>query len=175
RLKYHDGCCGAPPFDATTAYTPSCSTRMSAFLRSLPLRAPTEVSTMMGLPRNSFASAPPEASKVSACVRAHSEVLGAYSPVNGILLLPVSRLAALTPASHIENAGVPTVVSRTSGPLAPDTPEFSCIFDMTSTEAEAEAVTRRDDPVTTTRDARARFPRDRRRCAEPRRRRPPRP
>src|SRR5690606_9070700 len=173
RLKYHDGCCGAPPFDATTAYTPSCSTRMSAFLRSLPLQAPTEVSTMMGLPRNSFASAPAEASKVSACVRAHSEVLGAYSPVNGILLLPVSHPAAVMPASHVENAGVPTVMSRASGPLAPDTPEFSCIFDMTSAE-EVEA-TRRDDPVTTTRDARARFPRDRPRCAEPRRRRPPRP
>src|SRR5690606_7785294 len=82
----------------------------------------------------------------------------------------VSSCRPDTRIPYAENAGVPTVMSRTSGPLAPDTPEFSCIFDMTSTEAEAEAVAGRDVPVTTTRGARARFPRDRRRCAEPRRR-----
>ena len=36
RLAYQLGCSGAPPFEATSAYEPSCSTRISAILRTLP-------------------------------------------------------------------------------------------------------------------------------------------
>src|SRR5919202_3379938 len=56
---------------------------MSGVLRSLPDFAPTEVSRMIGTPRRVLASAPFDASKVSACLRAQSSVLGAYSPVSG--------------------------------------------------------------------------------------------
>ena len=57
---------------------------MSAVLRSPLLLAPTVVSTMMGTPRIVLASVPPEASNRSACSRAHSDVDGMYSPLNGI-------------------------------------------------------------------------------------------
>ena len=39
---------GAPPFDATAAYLPSFSTRMTGFLRSLPDFAPRDVITTIG-------------------------------------------------------------------------------------------------------------------------------
>jgi hypothetical protein len=58
----HLGSSGAPPFDATTAYRPSCSTRISAVLRRAPLFAPTVVSTMIGTPRSVFAFSPFDAS-----------------------------------------------------------------------------------------------------------------
>src|SRR4051812_29562621 len=57
---------------------------MSGVLRSLPLRAPTEVRTMIGTPRIVLASRPSDCSYCSACVRACSDVLGAYSPVRGM-------------------------------------------------------------------------------------------
>src|SRR5690606_41705666 len=38
------------------------------------------------------------------------------------------RLASL----HVENAGVPAAVPRASGPPLGDTPELSCIFDITA-------------------------------------------
>ncbi len=41
---------GAPPSEATIAYWPSCSTRISGVLRSLPVFAPTVVSRMTGFP-----------------------------------------------------------------------------------------------------------------------------
>ena len=43
-------CFGAPPKEATIAYCPLCSTRISGVLRSLPVSAPTVVSRMIGLP-----------------------------------------------------------------------------------------------------------------------------
>ena len=57
-----EGMLGAPPSEPMTAYSPSCSTRISGVLRSLPLLAPTEVSTTTGRPRMSPALAPPVAS-----------------------------------------------------------------------------------------------------------------
>jgi hypothetical protein len=42
---------GAPPIEATAAYSPSCSTRIRAFLRSFPDVAPIDVTTMIGTPR----------------------------------------------------------------------------------------------------------------------------
>ena len=64
KLWYQVGCVGAPPCEATAAYTPSFSTRMTGFLRSLPLFAPTDVITTIGhseWPRRVFASVPPDA------------------------------------------------------------------------------------------------------------------
>jgi hypothetical protein len=60
---------------------------MSAVLRSLPLFAPSVVSTMTGIPvsYSVCASVPPDASYRSACLRAQALVLGAYSPCSGIL------------------------------------------------------------------------------------------
>ena len=69
-LWYQTGCLGAPPREATIAYSPSCSTRISGVLRSLPVLAPTVVSTMMGFPFMSVASVPPDCSYFSACSRA---------------------------------------------------------------------------------------------------------
>lgn len=83
-LWYQTGFFGAPPSEATTAYCPSCSTRISGVLRSLPVLAPTVVSTMMGLPFMSAASAPPDATYLSACSRDQSHGLGAYSPESGM-------------------------------------------------------------------------------------------
>jgi hypothetical protein len=72
-----------PPSEATAAYSPSCSTRISAFLRSLPDLAPTVVSTITGMPRSVVPSVPLDFSKSSTCRRVRSDVLGSYSPVNG--------------------------------------------------------------------------------------------
>src|SRR5665647_3103008 len=70
--------------EATTAYSPSCSTRISGVLRSLPVLAPIEVSTMIGTPSSVLASVPPEASNRSTWSRERSDGLGAYSPVRGM-------------------------------------------------------------------------------------------
>src|SRR5439155_26829790 len=83
RLRYHTGCCGAPPIDATTAYSPSCSTRINADLRSLAVLRPRVVSTTIGLPWSSAASLPPLASNSSTCLLTQSHGLGTYSPSSG--------------------------------------------------------------------------------------------
>src|ERR1700733_7044048 len=83
-LWYQTGFFGAPPSDATMAYSPSCSTRISGVLRSLPVLAPTVVSRMMGMPFMSAASAPPDSAYLSACSRDQSQGLGSYSPVSGM-------------------------------------------------------------------------------------------
>src|SRR6201992_500791 len=83
-LKYQTGCFGAPPGEATTAYSPSCSTRISGVLRSLPVLAPTVISRMMGLPFMSAASAPPDSAYLSACSRDQSQGDGSYSPGSGM-------------------------------------------------------------------------------------------
>jgi hypothetical protein len=98
-LCYQTGCFGAPPSEATTAYSPLCSTRISGVLRSLPVSAPTLVSRMIGLPFMSAASAPPDSACLSACSRDQSLGLGADSPVSGIAttLRPRSNPAVLLP------------------------------------------------------------------------------
>src|SRR4051812_45535765 len=68
---------------------------MSGVLRSLPDLAPREVSRVIGTPRKVLASAPCVASNRSACLRAHSSVLGAYSPVSGMLLPSIVVLPIL--------------------------------------------------------------------------------
>src|SRR5947199_113683 len=45
RLWYQTGCRGAPPCDATSAYSPACSTRIRGVLRSLPVSLPRVVTT----------------------------------------------------------------------------------------------------------------------------------
>src|SRR6478736_2170088 len=57
---------------------------MSAVLRSLPVFAPTEVSTITGLPLRSPPSSPFVASYSSVCFRDQSDVLGSYSPFRGM-------------------------------------------------------------------------------------------
>src|SRR3954454_1754325 len=86
RLKYQTGCFGAPPIDATSAYSPSCSTRISAVLRSLPLLLPRVVTMITGMPvsRSVLASLPPEASYASTWLRTHADGLGSYSPWRGM-------------------------------------------------------------------------------------------
>src|ERR1700743_692945 len=83
-LRYHDGCSGAPPLEATAAYLPSCSTRITGFLRSLPDAEPIEVMTITGTPRSTVPLVPPELSISSTCLRTHSAELGAYSPSSGM-------------------------------------------------------------------------------------------
>jgi hypothetical protein len=53
---------GARHDDATAAYVPSCSTRMTGTLRSMPDFAPRVVMTIIGRPRSRVPSVPPEAS-----------------------------------------------------------------------------------------------------------------
>ena len=62
RFAYQTGCSGAPPLDAIAAYRPSCSTRMTGVLRSLPLRAPRLVMITTGSPvsRRVVPCVPPE-------------------------------------------------------------------------------------------------------------------
>ena len=64
RLWYQTGCFGAPPTEATSAYSPSCSTRISGDLRILPDLLPRVVRMMIGRPvsRSVVASVPPERS-----------------------------------------------------------------------------------------------------------------
>ncbi|CKV43089.1 Uncharacterised protein [Mycobacterium tuberculosis] len=83
-LWYQTGFFGAPPSEATIAYWPSCSTRISGVLRSLPVFAPTVVSRMTGFPCSCVPSVPPDFIYVSACSRDQSSGLGAYSPESGI-------------------------------------------------------------------------------------------
>ena len=75
-----------PPTEATAAYLPSCSTRMSGFLRSLPDFAPRLVTMMTARPvsANVPASAPPERSYASTWSRTQSQLLGSYSPFSGM-------------------------------------------------------------------------------------------
>src|SRR5436190_17984803 len=81
-LPYHCGFFGAPPIDATSAYSPSCSTRISAVLRRVPLLLPRVVTMTMGNPVSSkvLASRPPERSYCSTWSRTHCHGLGTYSP-----------------------------------------------------------------------------------------------
>ncbi len=64
RLWYQTGLVGAPPCEATSAYSPSCSTRMSGVLRILPLLLPRVVTMMIGMPvsKSVLPSAPPDPS-----------------------------------------------------------------------------------------------------------------
>jgi hypothetical protein len=73
---------GAPPCDATAAYRPSCSTRITGVLRTLPLRAPRLVMITTGRPvsRSVVPCVPPELSYCSTCSRTQAHVLGSYSP-----------------------------------------------------------------------------------------------
>ena len=67
------------------AYSPSCSTRINGDLRSFPLLFPLVVSSTTGIPFIVVPSVPPEFSYSSACLRAQSDELGSYSPVNGMV------------------------------------------------------------------------------------------
>jgi len=64
--------------DATSAYSPFCSTRMRPNFRTLPLFAPRVVTTMMGISvsRSVLARWPPEASYSATWSRTQSQGLG---------------------------------------------------------------------------------------------------
>src|SRR5690625_1623757 len=79
-LWYHTGCLGAPPMEATAAYAPSCSTRMSGILRIAPDLAPRVVRMITGNPRRVPPSAPSVRSYNSTCSRTCGRGLGTYSP-----------------------------------------------------------------------------------------------
>lgn len=83
-LWYQTGFFGAPPWEATTAYAPSCSTRIRGVLRSLPLLAPRVVSRITGMSRIVIPSLPPDFSMRSTCSRTHWVGLGSYSPSRGM-------------------------------------------------------------------------------------------
>ncbi len=87
RLEYQPGLSGLPPLLATSAYSPSCSTRMSPILRTFPLFAPRIVTMMIGIPvsRSVLARVPPEASYSATCWATHDDALGSYSPVMGMV------------------------------------------------------------------------------------------
>src|SRR4051812_36436264 len=82
RLWYQTGWVGAPPMDATRAYSPPCSTRMSGVFRSLPLLLPRVVTMITGSPvsRRVLARWPPDLSYSSTWSRTHLAGLGSYSP-----------------------------------------------------------------------------------------------
>ncbi len=86
-MWYHSGFSGDPPLEATSAYSPPCSTRMRGFLRTLPLLAPRLVTTMIGIPVsiNVLARWPPEASYSATWFRTQSQGLGSYSPCSVVM------------------------------------------------------------------------------------------
>src|SRR3954471_8852848 len=100
RLWYQTGCRGEPPCDATSAYSPSCSTRMSGVLRSLPDLFPRVVTTTIDRPlsRNVLARRPPDASYSATCSRTQPYGLGSYSPSSGDMR--PSSLDGLSPAEE---------------------------------------------------------------------------
>src|SRR5450759_3645325 len=74
---------------------------MTGFLRSLPDRAPLDVTTIVGTPRSSVPRVPPDPSYSSTCSRTHWAAGGSYSPCNGIvcLLLVVRFVGTATPTT----------------------------------------------------------------------------
>ena len=90
---------------------------MSAVLRSLPVFAPTEVSTITGRPRRSLPSWPFVASYSSVCFRDQSDVLGSYSPFRGMsCFLPFP----LVPAVHDPHPDALVDAGRSGGVLRID-------------------------------------------------------
>src|SRR5580698_3658968 len=84
--------------DATSRYSPSCSTRISGVLRSFPLLLPRLVTMITGRPvsRSVLARWPPDASYSATWSRTHRAVLGSYSPsrlMKDTLRLGQQRLA----------------------------------------------------------------------------------
>src|SRR5690242_20001593 len=86
-LKYHTGCLGAPPSDATTAYRSPSVTRMSGVLRSLPVLLPLVSRMITGAPSSSVPSVPPDDSYLSTCDETHSHGLASYVPSTGMAAL----------------------------------------------------------------------------------------
>ena len=69
---------GAPPLEATRAYSPPCSTRISGVFLILPLLLPRVVTITTGIPVSSrvLALLPPELSYSATWFLTHSEELG---------------------------------------------------------------------------------------------------
>src|SRR5205085_1115439 len=102
-------CCGAPPLEATAAYTPPCSTRITGFLRSLPELAPSDVITTTGTPRNVAPLVPPDVSYSWTCSRTHFAWLGSYSPCSGIVSPCAGGFRSLEPVGCADGACPQTV------------------------------------------------------------------
>src|SRR5215467_2786908 len=75
------------------AYRPSCSTRITGVLRTLPLFAPRLVTITTGRPvsRSVVPWVPPELSYNSTWSRTHAARLGSYSPSTGMAIFNTTR------------------------------------------------------------------------------------
>ena len=82
RLWYHSGFSGVPPLEATIAYSPPCSTRITGSLRTFPLTRPRMVTMITGISvlPSVFPRLPPELSYSATWSRTHWAGLGSYSP-----------------------------------------------------------------------------------------------
>src|SRR5689334_15844966 len=89
------GFSGAPPLDATIAYTPSCSTRINGTLRSLPDFAPRMVTRTTGRPLMSTLSVVPVSKIFSVCSRTQLAGLSSYSPVKGMTTTNARRRGSI--------------------------------------------------------------------------------
>ena len=83
-LSYQAGCLGAPPIDATSAYSPSCSTRISGTYQSLPDLAPRMVTRTTSRSWILAASVVPASRIFSVCLRTQSTGLISYVPSSGM-------------------------------------------------------------------------------------------
>src|SRR6266498_3143267 len=83
-LWYQTGCLGAPPREATTAYSSPSTTRISGVLRILPDLAPIVVRMTTGRPFCVVPDVPPDPSYSATWLRARSDGLGSYSPCSGM-------------------------------------------------------------------------------------------
>src|SRR5690606_5521649 len=94
RLWYHCGCFGPPPTEATAAYTPSCSTRMSGTLRTAPDFAPRMVSRTTGRFWMWTDRVSPVSSIRSTCRRTHPVGLGRYAVAGSGIRAPLPQVDA---------------------------------------------------------------------------------
>src|SRR5215469_5224698 len=81
------------------AYRPSCSTRITGVLRTLPLYTPRLVTITTGKPvsRSVVPRIPPELSYSSTWSRTQAFVLGSYSPSTGMPIFNTRRLPGTRP------------------------------------------------------------------------------
>src|ERR1700678_241891 len=103
------------------AYRPSCSTRITGVLRTLPLLAPRLVTITTGSPvsRSVVPRAPSEFSYSSTWSRTQAAGLGSYCPSTGIALVNTSRARDGLPGCHLGPPHRPGHREHRTGPQAP--------------------------------------------------------
>ena len=141
------GARGAPPLDAIATYTPSRSTRITGFLRSLPDFAPTRgdhhdrvtpcAAQGVGL------AAPSVASYSSTWSRTHCAGLGSYSPSVSCPPQHHAPAAGFRPALALRAMSAIEGVSEIFDPDAwDDVPGFEDLTDLTYHRAKAHGTVR---------------------------------